>query len=100
MYIYNVTFAADQALETELAQWLRHCFAAESSDAEGISSPTVMRIMAQAEPGTVSLAVHLHADDLADIDNWYADCGSRLFAQALERWGQRVVYFPTVMECL
>lgn len=99
MYLYNVTFAADEAIAAELTQWLRHCFVPESADG-GLARGAVHRLLAQGEPGTVSMAVHLYADELADIDNWYADCGSRLFAHALERWGQRIVYFPTVLECL
>lgn len=99
MYLYNITFAAEEAVEDELLQWLKYCFLPECADCQ-MTDPGVFRIMGRSEPGTVSIAVHMYAPSVEDIENWYADCGSRLFSDALDRWGQRVVFFPTMMECI
>lgn len=102
MYLYNITFAADAALEKELLEWLAGDFLTECAQGpEAVfSRPGIFRVMNHAEPGTVSLAVHMYAESLRDIEDWYGDCGNRLFADALARWGQRVVFFPTTLEGL
>lgn len=102
MYIYNITFAADAEIEQEVLTWLRREFlcGTESEHLQYFTRPELMRVLGAPEPGTVSLALHLRADDKQDIENWYADCGAALFADAIARWGDRIVFFPTTLECL
>lgn len=101
MYLYNTTFAADEALADKLTMWLKHQFIPEATgEGSPMHSPSLLRIAAQHEPGTVSLALHMYADSTDDINDWYADCGNGLFAQILEQWQGRVVFFSTTLEVL
>lgn len=98
MYIYNITFGVDAGLEREVVFWLAGEFFTDSCETGLLRNPELLRVVGRSEPGTVSLAVRFEADTLADIENWYSDCGSRLFADALSRWPQRVAFFPTTLE--
>lgn len=102
MYLYNITFAADAAIERELTEWLAGVFIAESTAGPDalMQRPALLRVTGRGEPGTVSLAVHMYAESAGDIELWYADHGSRLFADAMARWGEQAVFFPTTLEVL
>ena len=102
MYLYNITFAADKSIESELAAWLTaELMGTATSGTDALMQrPALMRVVGQGEPGTVSLAVHMYAESTDDIERWYADHGCRLFADAVALWGDRVVFFPTTLEVL
>ncbi len=102
MFLYNTTFAIDEAIEQDFIKWLKEEFvpAAVVDDGEYFSAPEVMRVLHTPEPGTANFAVHLRAADRDNIEKWYADHGSRLFADLINRWNGRIAYFSTVLELL
>lgn len=99
MHIYNTTFGIDTRIENEFIDWLRHEFIPTAvEDGEYFTGHELFRVATQADPGVISLALHLRAEDTADIDRWYADHGSRLYAEILNRWNGSAVYFTTTLE--
>ncbi len=97
MHIYNITFGVDPAVEKEFLDWLRNEFISVSTeDGEYFSRPELMRVHADAADGS-SFALHLRADDLDDINKWYADHGAGLFDTIQRTWPGRVVFFPTTL---
>ncbi|MDO4319275.1 MAG: DUF4286 family protein [Bacteroidales bacterium] len=102
MLIYNITFALDSRLEDEFIGWLKNEFipATTVDNGEYFTEPRLMRVSHELEPGTRSLALHLCAAEADDIDRWYADHGSRLFASMIDRWADRVAWFPTTLEII
>lgn len=104
MYLYNTTFAVDTALEKDVENWIKQQFIPSAIDggyflADNRHSPDVLRVLG-GEPGVTSLAVHLFCESIDDIKDWYADHGSRLFSEIMERWDGRVVFFSTTLESL
>ena len=102
MLLYNITFALDTRIADEFISWLRTEFipAALADDGEYFTSPQLMRVCRTPEPGTTSLALHLHAESADDIERWYADHGSRLFAHMASHWADSAVFFPTTLEII
>ena len=97
MHIYNTTFGVDPAVETEFIDWLRAEFIPESTaDGESFSTPELMRVVSS-DPAVNSLALHMRARELDDIDKWYADHGARLFDLIQKRWNGHVVFFSTTL---
>ena len=98
MLLYNTTFGIDRAIEKEFIDWLRSEFIpSATADGEYFTSPALFRVEAQNEPGATSLALHLRAASRTDIETWYADHGSRLFDELLQRWPSRAVFFSTTL---
>lgn len=100
MHIYNITFGVDPAVETEFIDWLRSEFIPVSTaDGEYFTKPELMRVLTT-ESDANSLALHLRADSLNDINLWYEDHGSRLFDHIQQRWQGRVVFFGTTLSII
>lgn len=97
MHIYNITFGVDTAVEAEFLDWLRNEFIVVSTeDGEYFNRPELMRVHNDAADGS-SYALHLRADNLDDINKWYADHGARLFDMIQRTWPGKVVFFPTTL---
>ena len=104
MYLYNTTFAFDKELEKEITAWIeKHFIPSALQDnyfmASGSKSPDVLKVLSGGDE-TISVAVHLFTDSLENIKNWYADHGSRLFSEAIDRWPEKVVFFSTTLESI
>lgn len=98
MYLYNTTFGIDPAIEQEFFTWLYNEFIpASTADGEYFSQPELFRVLT-GEPGNNTFALHMRAADIDDINRWYADHGSRLFNDLIQRWHGRAVYFTTTLE--
>ena len=93
MHIYNTTFGVDPAVETEFIDWLRAEFIPESTaDGEYFSTPELMRVVSS-DPTVNSLALHMRARELDDIDKWYADNKVQTVTTASEAEGESNPYF-------
>ncbi len=101
MFIYNTTFGIDQAIEADFLQWVTEEFIKISTeDGEYFSQPEIFVIHAQQEPQIKSFAIHMRAENKADIERWYEDHGSLMFDKFMKRWNGRAVYFCTTLEAL
>lgn len=97
MYLYNTTFGIDHTIQSDVLDWLKHRFIPSAE--EYFSMPEVMKVLGD-EPSSTSLAVHFRCSDISDINNWYADHGSRLFNEAQDNWPEKIAFFSTVLEIL
>lgn len=100
MIIYNITFGVDNSVLTEFVQWLRDEFIPKSlAESEYFPSAELMKVVND-DPAVTSLALHLRADSVNDLNLWYEDLGSALFDHIQKRWSGSVVFFPTTLEVL
>ncbi len=98
--IYNITFGVDNLVCTEFIQWLRDEFIPVSlAENEYFAGAELMKVVNDDHEVT-SLALHLRADSVNDLNVWYEDCGSRLFDYIQRKWAGRVVFFTTTLEVL
>lgn len=102
-YLYNTTFAADSDIKEEVIEWISREFIPSAVDGgyffASDPSPDILTVLG-GEPGVTSIAVHLYTDLIENIQNWYADHGSRLFSYVMDRWCGKVVFFSTTLESL
>ena len=99
MLLYNTTFAIDSEIESEVIDWIKTRFMPSAINEDYFSSPQLFKVMS-ADNDVISLAVHLYCESPRHIEHWYADRGSRLFSEAIERWNQKCVFFSTTLVCL
>lgn len=99
-HIYNTTFGVDPAVEKEFIAWLRREFIPLSVDSgEYFKQPELLRVHTQ-DKQVNSIALHMRADDLNDINLWYEDEGARLFDFIQQTWQGRVVFFSTTLSVI
>lgn len=97
MHLYNTTFGVAKNVEKEFVDWLNKEFIPDStSDGQYFHSPELLRVHS-AEPDANTLALHLRAESLDDINLWYEDHGARLFDYIQKRWNGQVVFFCTTL---
>lgn len=97
MHLYNTTFGVAKSVEKEFVEWLNQEFIpASTGDGQYFHSPELMRVHST-DPDANTLALHLRADSLDDINLWYEDHGSRLFDYIQRRWNGHVVFFCTTL---
>ena len=104
MLLYNTTFAVDTHLEAEVTEWIKQKFIPSATEenyfeSNGRHEPDILRVLG-GEPGVTSIAVHLYTDSIRNIEDWYADRGSQLFSEVMERWHDKVLYFSTTLESI
>lgn len=98
MLLYNTTFAVDRSLEKEFLEWLEKEFIPTTIDRdEYFESVGLYAVESCYMEDTSSYALHLIASNRENVDLWYEDHGSRLFAQILERWQGGVTFFSTFL---
>lgn len=97
MIIYNTTFSVDPSVVNEFVEWIRGTYLPKALEGDRLTSPQLMRIMAQQEGG-VAYALQLQAPSLGDLQRWYQSTGKDLTALMTSHFGQRIVGFSTMME--
>ncbi len=102
MIVYNTTFHADPSVAGELLQWLRDEYI-KSALATGIfSSHMLCRLMLPPSPDgcdVSSFALHLKAESPEAVAQWTShDELSRLESDMHRRWGEKALFFSTMME--
>lgn len=100
MYIYNVTFSVEKEIIEEFIAFVKSEFIPLSLECDGFSRPVLARVSHDLDPKTSNFALQFSADTVEDINLWYEDRGSGLFSRVMSRWGQRAVYFQTVLETI
>lgn len=97
-YLYNVTINGDRSCGTDLLYYVEHRLFPEWSAREGWSGARLLRIPTPEEDG-VSVALQFELESPAPLEGY--ELGSDpLVARVLEVYGERVLFYPTLMEII
>lgn len=100
MILLNTTFIVAEPILGEFDRWARKTYL-PALDAAGIfSSPLMAKVLAQVEPGTVSIAIQARADRLDEATRWHDETAALLKDDLQARFSGRVLFFTTYMEIL
>ena len=100
MIILNTTFVIHAPLETEFIKWVDEVYLPSAHAAGVFGKPTVARVLTRIEPETESIAVQLPADDQKRAEHWHDETASLLRDDLHARWGDRMMFFTTLMEVI
>lgn len=100
MILYNTTFHIDRSIRSDFMAWVKERFIPEAVKDHALSDPMLTRILTVVEPDAETFALHLYADDRADVDRWERTSGQALLSEMFKRWGERALAFSTPMEIL
>ncbi len=97
MILINTTFHVESDVEKEWVAWVHATYLALAT-AEGTAlSPLFLKIMSQMEGG-VGYAVQVQAGSQSDVDMWLGEMQPKLLSEMYGRWGDKVLFFTTLME--
>lgn len=99
MIILNTTYYVHHTIDCEFRQWVRERYFS-SALGNGLSSPSLARILVEPRDGMSGYAVQFRADDLKQAENWHDGLGSVLRGELVERYGTKILSFTTYMEVL
>lgn len=97
MIVANTTFHVESSVEHEWVAWVHATYLAIATSAGVACSPLFLKIMSPVEGG-VCYAVQLQAESEATVDGWLNELQPKLLAEMHSRWGEKVLFFTTLME--
>lgn len=96
--ILNTTFHLDSALTEEFLGWVRSRYLPSALASGLLHTPSISRLMVQVAEGADGFAVQLKADSSTAASEWHDGEGDRLRRELSSNFGDRMVFFTTLME--
>lgn len=101
MILSNTTFVTETSHAEALEQWLADVYTPALEQSGLFTGILAMRILGQAEPGTVSYAVQKQCVSPAALRDWESAEGDCLLSLLTQRFGEQgVLHFTTHMRIL
>lgn len=99
MIIYNVTCNIEPEMETEWLGWMLGTHIPEVMATGCFTSYKIMRLLTKAEGDAgLNFAIQYTAHKIEDYDRYQTEFGPGLRQKTLERYGDRVMAFRTLLE--
>lgn len=98
--ILNTTFVVHAPLEAEFLGWVAGVYLPAAKASGVFGEPTVVRVLTQIEPDTLSIAVQLPSESLEEAERWHDTTAALLRDDLRARWGERTMHFTTPMEVI
>jgi Domain of unknown function (DUF4286) len=97
--IYNVTVSVDETVHEEWLSWMKGIHVPEVLATGFFENGRICRVLAH-EEGGVTYAVQYVVKSMSDYERYQADFAPALQAKHIERYGQQVAAFRTILEIL
>lgn len=101
--IYNISFLVEEADRERFLAWLRSTLA--TLPAEGYSAQRILELadtpgMPREEGMPLSIALHTEFDAPEVPDSWILDAATPLLASYSDTFGDKAIYFPSILKSL
>lgn len=97
MIVANTTFHVESSIEREWVAWVHATYLAIAQSSGVHCRLLFLKIMSQMEGG-VGYAVQVHVDSESDIDKWLNEVQPKLLAEMHGCWGEKALFFTTLMQ--
>lgn len=103
MYIYNTTFVCDDSRMEEFLIWVNAEFIPAILESGGVTDAQLAHVLPVSEQDdneatSFSVQVKIENDDLMQV--WLRNCFYPAINLLSSRFGDKVLYFPTILEVL
>lgn len=103
MYIYNTTFVCDDSRIEEFLMWADAEFVpivTASGVASDVQLAQVLPVNESDEAEASSFSIQVRIESLELIEEWMHDSFCPAVSALSSRFGDKVLYFPTILEVL
>ena len=97
MIVVSTTFHVESSIAKEWVAWVHATYLVNAVERCSMSSPLFMKILTQMEGGE-GYAVQLQCESDEAAERWLNEQQPRLLAEMRSRWGERALFFTTLME--
>ena len=97
MYLYNITFIADDSVATEWAEWLENVHIPQVMATGKFMSSKAWRILDSPNEG-VTYSSQFYFENLDDFATYLSTYEQGFQAQIYEKYGEKVVSFTSTMQ--
>ena len=100
MLIYNVTTSVDNSIHDSWLQWMQDEHLPEVLGTGCFEKHILVRLLDIDESEGVTYAVQYYAASQAKYDQYQELYGNDLRKKVLDRWGNRIISFRTLMQII
>ncbi|NAS31969.1 DUF4286 family protein [Flavobacteriaceae bacterium R38] len=98
MYIYNVTTNVDESVHEKWLKWMNETHIPEMLALGKFSDARMLRVQVEEEMGGITYAVQYTTDSKNTLEKYYQEDASRLRADAVKHFSDKIVSFRTELE--
>jgi hypothetical protein len=100
MIIYNVTIKVTPDISEEYLHWLQNEHLSEMMQTGLFSNYTICRLLEPEDPDGVTYVVQYHCDSMDSYHRYVNEHSTRMRQKGLDKFGNKMVAFRTIMEAL
>jgi hypothetical protein len=100
MFIYNVSTQVAEDMQDEWLRWMKEEHIPEVLSTGHFTHHRIVRLREPQEPGSTTFAVQYFCNSLALYDHYVQAHAPALRQKTLEKWGDRIISFRTLMEVI
>lgn len=100
MYIYNVTLSVEEEAHNEWVRWMKAIHIPDMLATGKFSCALMVRVMTEAEPGSITYAVQYITDSKVTLERYYKEDAERLREDGMKRFAGKFVAFRTELEVI
>lgn len=103
MYIYNTTFICDDSRLDEFSIWVNTEFIPKLTSSGLATSPQLAHVIPthqKKDDEAESFSVQVHLQDIDSLETWMKDTFLPAIDAFTKRFGDKILYFPTILEIL
>lgn len=98
MIIFNTTFHIEDDVETACVNYLRNTYIIKAVNSGFLFEPRLALIHAQHEESGTSYSLQFKVKNIDTLDYWLSAEGKQLQQELVDKFGNRVVGFITLLE--
>jgi len=98
MIVYNITLKIDPEIEKEWVKWQREEHIPEVISTKLFSEYKFFHLLEQDETDGITYVVQYFTSSMENYNDYIEKFAPLLRKKSIEKWGDRVTYFRTIME--
>lgn len=98
MIVYNITLKLDPEIESEWIDWQRKEHIPEIMSTKLFSDYKFFHLLEQDETGGITYVIQYFTSSIENYTNYIEKFAPLLRKKSIEKWGDRVISFRTIME--
>ncbi len=99
MIVYNITFNVEDEIKDQWLKWIKNDFIPAMTKSGLLKNPRLSELLIDEQQGT-SYALQFEANTIEDLNEFKKEQLFSLLAPVREKFGEKVVFFPTEMKVL
>ena len=97
MIVFNTTYCVDKKINAELLRYLKESYIPSVLVSEQFNNARLCRVLGANDEEGESYSLQFEVESVEALEEWYAATGSALHNTLINRFGQQVAAFATLL---